>query len=223
MSWIPANFHEVMVLAQAVHDGVTAATPTNLGLTAGMMTTLQTDVTAALAADAAVVSLEAQLAAARQTRETLKGVVITDLQNANALAQAFAKANPTVGTPARMAQANFPLHAGDPVPSGIPTSRPVIQRVTAVGSDMAVDFRDEGSPHSEKRPDDVKGANFEMSEVGAGGPWTHIDLVTHHMFTIHFDPSKAGTRIYLHAQWVSKNKQASKGPWSEVFIAVVGG
>lgn len=61
-----------------------------------------------------------------------------------------------------------------------------------------------------------------MNPVGKGG----IEMTIIHLEpvqTIHFDPSKAGTKIYLHAQWVSKNKQASRDPWSEVFIAVVGG
>ena len=71
-------------------------------------------------------------------------------------------------------------------------------------------------------------SNKEGGEIMSAGKWraTPFGLPSSKFGageTIHFDPSQAGSKRYLRARWVSKNKQASKGPWSEVFIAVVGG
>jgi hypothetical protein len=109
-----------------------------------------------------------------------------------------------------------------PTPVGVPTTFPECEVDTSLLRHLILHFRDSGS-ESRGKPAGVHGA-----EIGWGimenAPESisllpHSSFDTHTPFELEFEEFERGKKVWFALRW--ENTKGEKGPWSEIFNAVI--
>jgi len=106
----------------------------------------------------------------------------------------------------------------------VPTTRPVLTIDNSQRLQQTVNFRDETTPNSKKKPDGVMGCELRcyVGDTPPANPEDYLfcalDTATPYLM-VH-DPAEAGKKAYVVGRWV--NTRGEKGPWSESVMATIG-
>jgi hypothetical protein len=103
-----------------------------------------------------------------------------------------------------------------------PTDQPKLEIKMPVPRRLVLRFFNEGS-NSHAKPHGVAGAVLRWvmqdtppAEIGALNKW---ELDTQSPFTLDFDESERGRKVYFCAAW--QNPTGAKGPWSDIVSAII--
>lgn len=123
---------------------------------------------------------------------------------------------------AQKSSMGLPVAAKGKSPVPAPTSRPVVSVDTSQRLRHILDWVDELSPGSRKRPANVAGAEI-YHKVGTAptGPddMDYIVLDTHTPYLTEYDAEVAGQLAYYALRWV--NARGERGPWSQIVSATI--
>jgi hypothetical protein len=116
----------------------------------------------------------------------------------------------------------IPIHDRNPTPRPAPDTVPETETETPLPRTVRIKFKGETAPRWGK-PEGVHGLEFRW--IIAGVPPERIEDLVHSEFAtrspldITFDEDKRGKRLYFAVRW--EGGTGKKGPWSEIFSAVI--
>jgi hypothetical protein len=88
---------------------------------------------------------------------------------------------------------------------------------------LTVNFFDQGNRHTKAKPPGQHGVEIHWGICDTPpqsiDELTHSSFDTHTPFTLDFDESQRGKRVYFALRW--ENTRGQKGPWSEIVSAVI--
>ena len=127
-------------------------------------------------------------------------------------------------TDAKRAESGMTVRSNTRTPAATPTTRPMAMVDTSQRLRHTINFKDELTPNSKKKPDGVMGAEI-WCYIGAVPPvdastCSFVALDTSTPYVVDY-PGADGNKVahYL-LRWV--NTRGDKGPWSETVSATIG-
>ncbi len=106
-----------------------------------------------------------------------------------------------------------------------PTTRPVALIDERESLRHVIHFVDEETPKHAGKPAGIKGVEIWIKLGGfpPAGPeeLTILALDTNTPHTVHYESAAAGQMVYYQLRWVGQD--GVKGPWSELFTALING
>lgn len=108
--------------------------------------------------------------------------------------------------------------------SAVPTTRPIAMIDTSQRLRHTINFKDETTPNSKKKPDGVMGAEI-WCYIGANPPadasaCSFVALDTSTPYVVEYSGADANKVAHYLLRWV--NTRGEKGPWSETASATIG-
>jgi len=105
----------------------------------------------------------------------------------------------------------------------VPTTRPVLMIDNSQRLQQTVNFRDEATPNSKKKPDGVMGCEIRcyVGDTPPADPeaYEFCGLDTSTPYLMVHDAADAKKNAYAVGRWV--NTRGEKGPWSESVMATI--
>jgi hypothetical protein len=135
--------------------------------------------------------------------------------------KSFVTYNPEV-TDVDRDQMGLPIHKPNPEPSPIPDLFPVAEVDSSIPRQLTIHFRNEHSK-SKAKPFGVHGAEIRWAILDM--PPTSVDEIVNSVFctnspyTFVFGEEDRGKRVYFCMRW--ENTRGEKGPWGEIFSAII--
>ncbi|MDR1984058.1 MAG: hypothetical protein LBQ28_04450 [Prevotellaceae bacterium] len=135
--------------------------------------------------------------------------------------KAYVTYNPAVSNADRDAM-GLPIHKTTRTPAPVPTDVPEAEIVLPSPAVVEIHFRSAESSHKAK-PDGVHGAEFAWAILDTPPvDWKqliHSAFDTHTPLRLTFEGSERGKTLYYALRW--ENTRGEKGPWSEIFSAII--
>ena len=133
------------------------------------------------------------------------------------------QANPNV-TDAQRAALGITVPKGTRTPSAIPTTRPVGKVDNSKRLEHTINFYDESTPNSKKKPDGVRGCEIWF-KIGGAPPADPSELSymatdTKTPYTYAFNGDDGNKTAHYMLRWV--NTRGETGPWSETVSVTIG-
>ncbi|HEX8072219.1 MAG TPA: hypothetical protein VF546_19895 [Pyrinomonadaceae bacterium] len=119
----------------------------------------------------------------------------------------------------------LPVHLQTRTPTPAPTTRPVVQVDAAQRLRHTINFTDEATPNSRRKPDGVRGCEIWV-KVGGPAPadpaelrFLALDSAT--PYVVEYDGAEAGQVAHYMARWLST--RGEPGPWSQTASVTITG
>jgi hypothetical protein len=164
--------------------------------------------------------VQAQTAAtaAAQTKDTARAAAEVLIRLLARIVQVF-----PATTDADRAAAGLTVRDTSRTSTSVPTSRPVLMVDNSQRLVQTVNYKDETTPNSKKKPDGVMGCEFRCY-IGDTPPADPEDyefwgLAMKSPFRLVHDGANATKNAHIVACWV--NTHGEKGPWSETVMATI--
>ena len=116
----------------------------------------------------------------------------------------------------------LPVYKTDRSPAPVPVTVPECEIVMPTPGVVEIHYHDAGAS-ARKKPEGVHGIElkwvFSDTVVTSWAELANSEFDTHSPLRLVFDGDQRGRRIWIAARW--ENTRGDKGPWSEIFDAIV--
>jgi hypothetical protein len=210
--------HELLAEVRLMNNNATGV-EASYGLTAAMTAELKAELDGFEDELATMEALEASLSAGVGAKNNRRAKIIELTRKRMTLIRG------TVGNDAdKLGTVNLDALDETRTKAGAPTSVPFV--LIDLGKlRHTINFRDAGTPDSNKKPSGVLGAEI-WYKIGGTAPVDNkecqfLALDTATPYVVSFDGADAGKTVYYLLRWQSKN--GDKGDWSDVAQATING
>lgn len=126
-------------------------------------------------------------------------------------------------TDADRTDAGLTVRSGTRTRAAVPTTRPVLMVDNSQRLQQTVNFRDETTPDSKKKPDGVMGCEFRYfcGDTPPADPedFEYAGTDTGTPYLLVHDAADAGKKCWIVGRWV--NTRGETGPWSESVMSTI--
>jgi hypothetical protein len=189
------------------------------GFTAAENTALQDDITAWGYAYTAFKNLESQFHSATQDKDTKRAALEARARPVNNKLQA----NPAI-TNAMKEAAGITVPKETRTPAAVPSTTPHLHKTdTSTRAILRLFFSDSATPGTTAKPAGVKFCEV-VAQIGGAAPASPdtldtVALESRAPYRFDFDAADVGKTVYMALRWI--NTKGQKGPWSQIYTAVV--